>query len=258
MRHLQSSLQLFRLRGNGSPGGFCDAYRLVERQTTAQKTSSKRAIVPRRCLPVRTTRWAGASGAWCPRCYGKFTETVHRQQACGGHETGIAHRAARRRGRAELVAGDGLSGCGHGGVGELVAARLMMPAMRAGVKARVTHGVLRTGRGVPEYARDELARAQAQRLALLVAMAGVVEAHAALSQIQYPVIGQRSAPDVTRQIQRNPTAMGVGRRDLDVPVFAVLLCDRAAPVLRVLLRWQPHALRIQRVLELRQQLAAEQ
>ena len=183
---------------------------------------------------------------------------MHRQQACGAHQIGIAHRATWRRGRAELVAGDGLSGGGHGGVGELFAAGLMMPPMRAGVKARAAHRVLGMRRGVPEYARDELVRAQVQRLALLVAVAGVVEAHTAVGQIQYPVIGQGSAPGVARQVQRNPAAMGVGRRDLDVPVFAVLLRDRATPVLRVLLGWQVQALGIQRVFELCKELAPQQ
>ena len=174
------------------------------------------------------------------------------------HQSGIAHRAARLLSGAGQVAGDQLSWRGHGCAGELFAAGLMMPPIRAGVKARAAHGVLGTGRGVPEHTRDELARAQAQRLALLVAVAGVLEAHAALSQIQYPVIGQRSAPDVTRQVQRNPAAMGVGRRDLDVPVFAVLLRDRATPVLRVLLGWQVQALGIQRLFELCKELAPEQ
>ena len=127
---------------------------------------------------------------------------MHRQQACGAHQSGIAHRATRRLSGAELVAGDGLIRCGHGGVDELVAARLMMPAMGAGVKARAAHRVLGVRRGVPEYARDELARAQAQRLVLVVAVAGVLEAHAALGQIQHPVIGQGSAAHVTRQVQR--------------------------------------------------------
>ena len=149
-----------------------------------------------RWLSVRTTRWAGASGAWYRRRYGKLTETVHRQQACGVHQSGIANRATSRRGRAELVAGDGLSWCWHGGVSELVAARLMMPAMRAGVKARATYRVLGPWRGVPEYARDELARAQVQRLAQVITVVRVLEAHAAVGRIQHPVIGQGSAPHV--------------------------------------------------------------
>ena len=163
---------------------------------------------------------------------------MHRQQTYSAHQSAIAQRAAWRLSGAELVAGDGLSGCGQGGVDELVAACLMMPAMGAGVKARAPHRVLGVWRGVPEYACDELTRAQAQRLALLIAMAGVVEAHAALARLQYTVIGQGSALDVTRQVQRNPAAMGVGHRDLDVPMFTVLLRDRATPVLHVLLGWQ--------------------
>lgn len=148
------------------------------------------------------------------------------------HQIGIAHRAAGRRGRSDLVAGDGLSGCGHGGVGELVAASQMMPAMRAGVKARAAHGVLRMGRGVPEHARDKFARAQAQRLALAIAMVRVVEAYAAPAGLQQSVIGQRPTAGVTRQVQRNPAAMGVGRRDLEASERPCCNTPRAIPFFR--------------------------
>jgi len=77
---------------------------------------------------------------------------------------------------------------------------VMMLAMCAGVKARAAHRVLTAGRGMPENALDELQTTQAQRLGASVAMIRVGKAHAAAVQVQRPVLGQRAALEVARQV----------------------------------------------------------
>jgi hypothetical protein len=136
---------------------------------------------------------------------------------------------------------------------------VMVAQVCAGVKACTAHGVLALGRCVPEDAGDELDRTEANVLALAVSVIEEGEADAGGAAVQATIATQRPAADVTRQVQRDPAPVGVGRVDLDVPVFAPLASDGLVPDGgRGLLRRQPQPLRQQRMLERRQQLAAEQ
>lgn len=134
----------------------------------------------------------------------------------------------------------------------------MLPAVSTGVKTRMAHGVLVSGRGMPEHALDEFRGAQAQCLALTVVVIGVAEADEAFGQVEGALIGQRPAPGVASQVQRHTTTVLVGRGDLDVPVQPVVLRDRAMPVRAALLGRQVQTLRLQCQAQLREQLAAEQ
>ena len=141
---------------------------------------------------------------------------------------------------------------------ELSAAHEMLPAIGAGVKAGVAHGVLRARRCVPEHTGDELVSTEAQGLAVVVAVVGVVEADRAEVEIKRSIVRQRAALDVACQVQRDTTAMGVGLADLDVPVQPVVACDGATPMKRVLLRRQAQQPGIEGAPQVGEELAAEQ
>ena len=68
----------------------------------------------------------------------------------------------------------------------------MLPAIGAGVKAGVAHGVLRARWCVPEDTGDELVSAEAQGLAVVVAVVGVVEGDRAEVEIKRSIVRQRA------------------------------------------------------------------
>jgi len=78
---------------------------------------------------------------------------------------------------------------------------------------------------MPEHTGDELLSIEAQGLAVVITVVGVVEADGAAVEIERSVMRQRATRDVACQIQRDTAAMGVGLADLDVrrPPRAVIL-----------------------------------
>ena len=134
----------------------------------------------------------------------------------------------------------------------------MLPAIGAGVKAGMAHGVLRTRWRVPEHAGDELLSIEAQGLAVVITVVGVVEADRAAVEIERSIMRQRPALDVASQVQRDTAAMGVGLADLDVPVQPIVTGDGTAPMELILLGRQAQQPGIEGALQVGEELAAEQ
>ena len=111
---------------------------------------------------------------------------------------------------------------------------------------------------MPEHAGDELLGIQAQGLALVTTVIGVVEADRAAVEIECSIVRQRATLDVACQVQRDTAAMGVGLADLDVPVQPVVAGDGAAPMEFILLGRQAQQPGIEGVPEVGEELAAEQ
>ena len=105
----------------------------------------------------------------------------------------------------------------------------MMQPRGAGVKPAVAHEMLTARRGVPQYALDEMRGAPAGALGAPVAMVGVGHHDVGPALLQR-ALGQWTALDIARQVQRHTAAVGIALGQVHVPVLAVLAADMGAPV----------------------------
>jgi len=134
----------------------------------------------------------------------------------------------------------------------------MRLAQRSGVEPGLAHGVLAARWCVAEHTRDELVHVQGEHLVLPIAVVDVRQAHGGACEIEGVARSQRAALDVAGEVQRDTAPVRVGLADLHVPVAAPLLVQHALPVHGIVRGWQLQLLRLQGLLQLREQLAAEQ
>lgn len=134
----------------------------------------------------------------------------------------------------------------------------MLFAQRGGVEPGLAHGVLAAWRCVAEHARDELVNVQSEHLVLVIAVVDVGQVHGGACEIEGVARAQRAALDVAGEVQRDTAAVLIGLADLYVPVAAPLGVQHTLPVRTIVPRRQLQLLRPQGLLQLREQLAAEQ